>query len=79
MWILFLLLALSSMAHAADVYDARSNRIGRTEERQGRIEVFDGAPIASAKGCGTQMAALSSGSRGGAGLDEQAHPAATVG
>jgi hypothetical protein len=41
MWTLFLLLALASTAHGADIYDERSNRVGRTEERQGRVEVYD--------------------------------------
>jgi hypothetical protein len=41
MWTLFLVLMLTGTAHAAEIYDERSNRIGRTEERQGRVEVFD--------------------------------------
>ena len=38
---LVLVLMLTGTAHAADIYDDRANRIGRTEERQERIEVFD--------------------------------------
>ena len=38
---LFLLLALASTACAAEIYDERSNSIGRTEDRPGRVEVFD--------------------------------------
>jgi hypothetical protein len=41
MLILMLLLVLTGTANGADIYDEQSNRIGRTEERQGRIEVYD--------------------------------------
>jgi hypothetical protein len=41
MRILMLVLVLTGTAHGADIYDERPNRIGRTEERQGRIEVYD--------------------------------------
>jgi hypothetical protein len=41
MRILMLLLVLTGTASGADIYDEQSNRIGRTEERQGRIEVYD--------------------------------------
>jgi hypothetical protein len=38
---LFLVLTLTGTAYASEIHDERSNRIGRTEERQGRIEVLD--------------------------------------
>ena len=41
MWVLLSLSILSGKTHTADVYDEQSNRIGRTEERQGRMEAFD--------------------------------------
>ena len=41
MRILILLLLVTGTAHGAEIFDERSNRIGRTEERQGRIEVYD--------------------------------------
>jgi hypothetical protein len=41
MLILILVLVLTGTAYGADIYDEQWNRIGRTEERQGRIEVFD--------------------------------------
>ena len=41
MLILMLVLVLTGTAHGAEIFDERSNRIGRTEERQGRIEVYD--------------------------------------
>lgn len=41
MRILLLVVVLTGTAHGADIHDERSNRIGRTEERQGRIEVYD--------------------------------------
>ena len=38
---ILMLLLLTGTAHGAEIFDARSNRIGRTEERKGRIEVYD--------------------------------------
>jgi len=41
MRILMLVLVLIGTAHGPESYDERSNRIGRTDDRQGRIEVHD--------------------------------------
>ena len=41
MRILILVLVLTGTAQGANIYDERSNRIGRNEERPGRIDVYD--------------------------------------
>jgi hypothetical protein len=78
MWILLLLLMAASRAYAADIYDERSNRIGRTEERQGRIEVFDAQSNRIGEGMRQSDGSVEFRDPQGIGSAAQVRPAATA-
>jgi hypothetical protein len=76
MRILMLVLVLTGTASGADIYDEGSNRIGRTEERQGRIEVYD--TQSNRIGGGVRQPDGSIEFRRGIGLDSPARRAPTA-